>query len=147
MISASFCASSTGKIFPFLPFSIISREPAVALAIALAVAVWRGLARGNAFSLNCRYLSDGFFVSGMMLTGLGALIWISTTGFFDMLSYGVHSLTVLFSTLKKPQDHASFYDYKTARDAKRGKPRFGILFAGVGCILVSLLFLTLYYHL
>ena len=31
--------------------------------------------------------------------------------------------------------------------AKRGKPRFGILFAGVGCILASLLFLTLYYHL
>ena len=120
---------------------------AVALAIALPVSVWRGFAWGQPVPLNCRYLSDGFFVSGMLLTGLGALIWISTTGFFDMMSYAMHSLTVLFSTLKKPKDHESFYDYKTARDAKRGKPRFGILFAGVGCILISLLFLALYYNL
>ena len=75
---------------------------AVALAIALAVSVWRGFAWENALALNCRYLSDGFFVSGMLLAGLGALIWISPTGFFAMMSYGVHSLTVLFSTLKKP---------------------------------------------
>ena len=120
---------------------------AVALAIALAVSVWRGFAWENALALNCRYLSDGFFVSGMLLAGLGALIWISTTGFFDMLSYGVHSLTVLFSTLKKPKDHETFYDYKTARAAKRGRPRMGILFAGIGCILISLLFLALYYNL
>lgn len=119
----------------------------VALAIALPLAVYRGFAWENTLALNCRYLSDGFFVAGMMLAGLGTLMWISTTGFFDMLSYGVHSLTVLFSTLKKPQDHETFYDYKTMRDAKRGKPRFGILFVGLGCILVSLLCLALYYHL
>ena len=119
----------------------------VALAIALPLAVYRGFVWENAIALNCRYLSDGFFVAGMMLTGLGALIWISTTGFFDMLSYGAHSLTVLFSTLKKPQDHETFYDYKTARDAKRGKPRFSILFVGIGSVLASLLFLALYYNL
>ncbi len=120
---------------------------AVALLIALPVSHLRGFEWGLASALNCRYLSDGFFVAGLLLTGLGALIWISTTGFFDIMSYGVHSLTVLFSSLKRPKDHETYYDYKVARDAKRGKPRFVILFVGLGCIALSVLFLALYYHL
>ena len=119
---------------------------AIASLIAIAV-FWSKGFFGHSTAVNIQILADGFFVSGMLLAGLGALIWISTTGFFDMMSYGVHSLTVLFSTLKKPKDHETFYDYKTARAAKRGRPRMGILFAGIGCILISLLFLALYYNL
>lgn len=120
---------------------------AVALLIALPVSRLRGFAWGQAAAFNCRYLSDGFFVAGLLMTGLGALIWISTTGFFDIMSYGVRSLTVLFSSLKHPRDHKTYYDYKLERDAKRGKPRFSILLVGLASVALSALFLALYYNL
>ena len=113
---------------------------------AAAVARLRGFDLANSLALNARYLSDGCFVVGLILTGLGVLVWISTTGFFDMMAYGVQSLLVLFSILKSPKEHPSFYDYKQMRDAKRNKPRFGMLLTGIVFILVSLSCLAIYYR-
>ncbi|MDD6882473.1 MAG: DUF3899 domain-containing protein [Eubacteriales bacterium] len=116
------------------------------MAAAAAIARLRGFDFANPLALNARYLSDGCFVVGFILTGLGALIWISTTGFFDMMAYGVQSLLVLFSILKSPKDHPSFYDYKQMRNAKRNKPRFGMLITGIIFILASLACLAIYYR-
>ena len=113
---------------------------------AAAVARLRGFDLAKSLALNARYLSDGCFVVGLILTGLGVLVWISTTGFFDMMAYGVQSLLVLFSILKSPKEHPSFYDYKQMRDAKRNKPRFGMLLTGIVFILVSLSCLAIYYR-
>lgn len=118
----------------------------VTAACAVLAARLRGLDSSNSFALNARYLSDGCFVVGLIAVGLGALVWISTTGFFDMMAYGMQSLLVLFSSLKSPKEHPSFYDYKQSREAKRGKPRFGLLLTGAAYILASLLFLALYYR-
>ena len=115
--------------------------------ISIAAAFARGFAAGQPGYLAARYFSDGFFVAGLILSGLGGLIWISSTGFFDMLSYGFHSLLVLFSGLKKPETHESFYDYKTRRDERRGKPQFFILIVGLGFLALSLTCLALYSYL
>ncbi len=116
------------------------------LALAFAVARLRGLDFSKSVQLNARYLSDGFFVVGLLATGLGLLIWVSTTGFFDILGYGVKSLLVLFTSLKKPRDHISFYDYKQIRNENRGKPRHALLLSGAACILLSLACLAVYYR-
>ena len=44
---------------------------------------------------------DAFFVPGILYLCLGLLVLVSGTGQFDMLSYGMHSLLVLFTPLKK----------------------------------------------
>lgn len=118
----------------------------IELAAVFFVARLRGLASANSLQLNARYLSDGFFVVGLLATGLGLLIWVSTTGFFDIMGYGVKSLLVLFSPMKKPKEHLSFFDYKQIRDASRGKPRHALLLSGVACILLSLACLAVYYR-
>lgn len=119
----------------------------IALAITAAVAVYQGLSLALPPVLICRCLSDGFFVSGLLLAGFGGLVWVSTTGFFDIFSYGFKSLLVLFSPLKKPSDLEKFYEYKLAKDAKRGKPQYSLLVVGAICIALSVLFLILYYNL
>lgn len=119
---------------------------AAQIALSLAVAHLRGLSPAHPFSLNARYLSDGFFVIGMLCTGMGLLIWVSTTGFFDIMGYGFKSLLVLFTPLKKPKDHVSYYDYKMSKEEKRGKPRYTLLWSGLACLLLSALFLAIYYH-
>ncbi len=121
--------------------------------VVMAAAVWiawgRGLAWNRSFAENARYLSDGCFAVGLWTFGIGALIWISTTGFFDMLAYsvrfGLHALVGLLI----PQKHTpgkSFYDYKLERDEKRRAPRYGLLLIGAAMIALSALFLWSYYQ-
>lgn len=117
----------------------------VSAAIAVLIAVSRGLSLELPLQLNARYLSDGLFVVGFLLTGMGALIWISTTGFFDIMSYAVKSFLVLFTPLKKPKEHPSFFDYKETREGKRGKPRFSMLGVGVIYLVLSVICLGIYY--
>ena len=121
----------------------------IAAGIALAVALRQGFALDGHLFLNCRFLSDGFFVSTVIFLGLGMLLWISATGFFDIFSYGFKSLLVLFSPLKKASEHPHYYEYKCEKDAKReGKPvTHTVLWAGLVCLALSLICLMLYYQL
>ena len=119
----------------------------VGLVIAVPVAFAQGFSLGQASYLSARYLSDGFFVAGMLLGGIGALVWISSTGFFDIFSYGFHSILVLFSSLKNPKDHEKYYDYKTMREEKRGQPSYFLLIVGVFFLLLAIICLVLYYNL
>ncbi len=82
---------------------------AIALAVAIPVAIRQGLALNVPAYLNCRYLSDGFFVSAVLFVGMGGLFWVATTGFFDIFSYGFKSLFVLFSPLKKAREFPQYY--------------------------------------
>ena len=119
--------------------------------MAVLLAYSRGLSADLPFSENCRYLSDGFFVTGMVLFGVGGLLWAATTGFFDMLTYsarfGLHVLIGFFAPgLRKPRQ--GFYDYKLERQAARKKGRaWPLLAAGAAMIAAAGAFLVLYYRL
>ena len=119
----------------------------LALTIAVSVAVHQGFAMEKGAALNCRYLSDGLFVAGVMFTGLGLLTWISTTGFFDMFAFAVKRAAEMLLPWVRIKDRPNFYEYKMEKEAKRKKPLTTILFTGVGMILASLVCLMLYYNL
>ena len=119
----------------------------VGLVISIPLAYYRGLGTAENTAYACRYLSDGLFVAGVLLTGFGMMVWISTTGFFDMFSYAGHSLLVLFSSLRSPKEHESFYDYKMKKEEKRGQAKPYILIVGIGFILAALVCLFLYYNI
>lgn len=119
----------------------------LALALSIGIALNRGLSTALELYANCRILSDAFFISGIFFGGIGALVAISTTGFFDMFAYAFKSLPMLFSFLRKPKDHPTFFDYKTAKAEKREQVQYGLLIIGLVCIAVSLLALAGYYNL
>lgn len=127
----------------------IAVQLVIALVIAIPVAIGQGFSLSGEAALNCRWLSDGFFVSAVIFVGLGGLFWVSTTGFFDIFSYGFKSLFVLFSPLKKVKEFPHYYDYKCEKDAKReGKPiTHTVLVVGLICLAVSLVCLAMYYKL
>ena len=69
-------------------------------------------------------LCDAFFVIGVVMTGVGLLIFSTNEGTFDMIVYGVSSFFDLFrkvSTKKYP----TFYDYRASREDK--KIKFGFM--------------------
>ena len=93
-----------------------------------------------------RQASDGLFVAGVVLTGIGLLTWISTTGFFDIFGYSVKILWAHISTILRPYDHVRYYDYKAQRAETRGKTRYPVLVTGAVFLLLSAGFLVLYHR-
>ncbi len=85
-------------------------------------------------------LSDGFFIVGMLCTCLGLLMWISTTGALDMITYGFKSLLYLFTPYQKDKDEGGFYEYKLAKKEKRKAAPLEYLFLGLGAVVLALIF-------
>ena len=116
--------------------------------VALLIARYRGMSAENELALNARYLSDGCFVVGFMMSGIGALTWISTTGFFDIMSYGVQygvrALVGLFGGNRKPMNK-DFYEYKLEKEERRGKTVYSVLVCGLIFVALSVIFLKVYY--
>lgn len=119
----------------------------VAALIALAVALIQGLSLHDPAVESCRHLCDGFFITSVIYISLGGLVFISTTGFFDMFSYGVKSLAAYFT--QRDKDFPHFYDFKCEQDAKRqDKPvTYTVLYVGLICLALSFLLLALFNHL
>ena len=116
----------------------------IGAAITIAVAMGQGLGQVGA-AMAMRALSDGCFVTTVLMGGMGALVWVSTTGFFDIFTYAGKSLLVLFSPMKQPEKLKKFYEYKADKDEKRKKADFTLLIVGVGYLLLSFAFLGGYY--
>ena len=117
---------------------------AAGILIAWGAAAARGLKPGVGTAMALRYWSDGCFVSAVLIGGLGALTWISTTGLFDIFKYGFSSVVVLFTPFRKPKDQMSFYDYKTYQAERRKPARFELLAIGALFLILSFLLLAAY---
>ena len=117
---------------------------AIGALIAWGAAAARGLKPGIGKMMAFRYWSDGCFVAAILIGGLGALTWISTTGIFDVFRYGFSSVITLFTPFRKPKDQMSFFDYKTYRAEKRKPARFELLAVGLFYFLLSVLLLAVY---
>lgn len=93
-------------------------------------------------------LSDGFFVAGVLVFGMGALKFLRNKGAFDIMSYGVSY--VIYSTIpalsiNRPEElrNEDFYDYTQRKQAER-KPAGDILIAGGVYLLLSAIMLVVY---
>ena len=118
-----------------MPFGITL---AAGIAVSVIIALLRGLGGAHTPAENAGILGDGFFVTGVLVAGVGGLVAISAkTDFFDMLSYGVKSLLVMFTPFKKPENHIRFYEYKMQRREKRKPHRWFLLAAGLILILLA----------
>lgn len=115
------------------------------MGVAFAYLLGAGTAETQSLVMRC--FSDGFFIASILMIGFGGLMWVSTTGFFDIFSYGAKSLLVLFSSLRHPKNHPKYYDYKTEKEARRGKAKPYLFVAGLFCLAVSGIALALYYNL
>ncbi|MBE6569035.1 MAG: DUF3899 domain-containing protein [Ruminococcaceae bacterium] len=78
-------------------------------------------------------LCDAFFAVGVVITGVGLLIFSTNEGTFDMLSYGMSVFADMFR--RKPlRKYDTFYDYRVSRQDK--KLHFGFM------LICGLLFLA-----
>ena len=85
-------------------------------------------------------LSDGAFVAGVFMTGIGLLLWISTTGFFDIMRYGIHGLWNHLLPMLRQEKRESYYEFRQSRSKERAVIPCPLLFCGVLFLLASAVF-------
>jgi hypothetical protein len=90
-------------------------------------------------------MCNGFFIAGVLFTGVGALSYIGSKGTYDALSYGITKIGIHHIIPGMPKDiPESYYDYKQAKDEK-GRGWFpNLFFVGLAGILISVVFLVFY---
>ena len=84
-------------------------------------------------------LSDSFFVSGVVIAGIGLLVFSSNEGTFDMLVYGMRSFLDLFRR-NSTKRFESFYDYRSSRQANK----FGFAFLLVSGLVILAIAVVMY---
>ena len=93
----------------------------------------------------CKILCNAFFISGILLLGVGILVFISKEGMFDGMSYYAGRFMMLFSRNydEKRKTALSYYEYKQAKNREAGGGF--ILITGLGFSVVAVVFLVLFY--
>lgn len=117
---------------------------AVGLVIAVMVFAEKDLLGQTDAKEAIRILSDGFLLSGVLITGMGLLIYVSNDGFFDIFSYGVKSFLLVFQRdpLKRRMDK-SFYDYRIENlEHKHGFRH--IVIVGIVFLLLAVIFTVVF---
>lgn len=92
-------------------------------------------------------LSDATFIVGSFMAGFGLLMVIATTGFFDIIGYGLKSFWTIFTPFSREKHMPAFFDYKTQKAEHRGKTRWELFLVGVLMLVVSCIALLLFHKL
>lgn len=92
-------------------------------------------------------LADGFIIIGFLNFGFGALLRVSSTGFFDIFSFSVKSFLNFFIPRSMLTTKEDYYEYKVRKAEKRkNRPvSYDTFFIGIGMILLAIVFNILVY--
>lgn len=116
----------------------------ICLVIAGAVFFIRKLYSAGDLKAVMGGISDCFFVSGVMMTGVGLISWAGRLGTFDMLGYGTRLFASHFSKSLAKNTPATFYDYKVVKDEKGRTWLKETTVVGVCSLALSFIFILFY---
>ena len=90
-------------------------------------------------------LCDAFFIPGILILALGALVFASRNGAFDMLVYAVKYVFTLHFRRKDEASKGTFYDYKTEKAGKEKTPCLYLVIVGLVFLAAAGICLLLFY--
>ena len=89
-------------------------------------------------------LSNGFFYSGVLVFGIGVLVFVSNEGAFNFLSYAAQKLLSRFVHTMKAAT-MSYTDFVVFRNQREKAPFGFLLLVGLFFIALAGVFVLLYY--
>ncbi len=116
----------------------------IGAAVALLVMGLRGIFTETEPREIMRLLSDAFFVPGVILAGVGLLVFATNGGVFDMLAYSMILFVNLFRRNVQDRKYRDFYEYREAKKDRKRKSLAFLLVVGLFYIALAALFLILY---
>ena len=130
-----------------LIIDIISYSVVSIIGILLVIAVLN-MKNFSSLAVPMSYmaLSDAMIIPGVFFSGIGAMIFASNNGAFDMIAFGIKSLGSRMSGNKEfKKKYDSYFDY--CKEKRLNRLPFGfMLFPGLvflaGCFYYAYLFMT-----
>jgi len=124
------------------------RKYLIASAIGIAIGIAVFAAKGGfdaADRVQVLYaFCDACFVPGVLLMGIGALVFCADDGVFDMLSYGTMKVINLVRSEKRRSSFPkTFYDYRQMKQAGRNGGFGYLLILGGVFIALAVMFLII----
>ena len=115
----------------------------VGLLITLLVLIIRSTFTQTAAIIIYQDLCDAFFIPGASFLCVGALVWASNGGAFDMLRYGAIRFVDRFRKDVINRKYHTFYDY---REAQKSKHRSFLYFflVGLAFVVVAVVFYAVF---
>ena len=92
-----------------------------------------------------KLIADAFTIPGVIFIMVGALVWVSTTGFFDILSYALGRAARSLIPGGAAKEAESFHDYKARKVDARFSGYAFILYTGLLFLVVSIIFTILFF--
>ncbi len=114
----------------------------IGLLLAFLVALSKNIFDQTILKNIYHILSDAFFVSGVLITGIGLLVFVSDEGVFDGLSYAVIAFLNMFKS-KDTRRFNSLYEYKEYKHREKTRIRF-LLISGLILLIIAVLFYILF---
>ena len=124
--------------------SVLKYAITAVVGVLFALGIMMGKEVFNQTDLKTIYhiVSDSFFASGVIIAGIGLLVFASNEGTFDGIAY---ALKAFFNIFKRDPEKkfASYYDYRAAK-AQYKAPCGFILIVGACLIAVAVVMYILY---
>ena len=119
----------------------IKEHRAVIITIAVAIllggltAYIKGLFVADSMQKVMSAMSDVCFVPGVLILGVGLIIWVTNNGFFDGVKYSFKNMKRLGSQKQYEENMESFLDYKERMSKAKLPCGFLLIIGGALCIL------------
>ena len=119
---------------------------AIAAAVSALIMYSHGLFDTSDIASRLKIIADAFTIPGVILLCIGALVWVSTDGFFDGITYAFGRLgSALLPFYGKNHPHERYYDYVMRKRGKRIAGYGFIIIVGAVFTAIAAIFTVLYY--
>lgn len=115
----------------------------IGLLLAFGVAYSKDIFAQTELAKIFHILTDSFFVSAVLIMGMGGLTFVSNEGAFDGLTYALSSFADIFRKEKKNKFN-TYYDYKQSK-GNRDRSFGFLLICGLVFMAITGIMLWLYY--
>ncbi len=99
----------------------------------------RGLFKAQLPADRVLIIADGFTLVSFLYLGVGALMWVSTTGVFDIFGFAFKKAAHALIPGKDPQKVGKYYEYRLGKKEKQKEFQGGSALAA-GAVLLGLSF-------
>ena len=123
-------------------------EALIGLLLATLVMWTRGVFAAKDTAAMVMAIGDGFTVVAVLYLGIGAMMWVSTTGMFDIFGYAVkRGMRALIPGFYSEDADGRFYEYKVKQEEKRKKgfTQYSTLIWGGIFLIISVIMTAVWY--
>ena len=107
---------------------------AVTVVISIAIAAMRGLFSSQSVRDTLRILCDSFFITGVIMAGIGLLSFAASKGTYDIFSY---SGKVIIMKFRPKEDIPKYYEYVQEKNKNRKVWLKEFAICGGACLILA----------